>query len=60
VIKDTTQAELPPGFQTTEFLLDRGMIDAIVTRNQMRESLINYLDYLTAGKPKPAPRKKAS
>jgi len=60
VIKDTTQAELPPGFQTTEFLLDHGMIDAIVTRNQMRESLINYLDYLTAGKPKPAPRKKAS
>ena len=64
VIKDTTQAELPPGFQTAEFLLDRGMIDAIVTRNQMRESLVGYLDYLTAGtaKPKPrrAPRKKAS
>ena len=64
VIKDTTQAELPPGFQTTEFLLDRGMIDAIVTRNQMRESLINYLDYLTAGMTKPnvkrAPRKNAS
>ena len=64
VIKDTTQAELPPGFQTTEFLLDRGMIDAIVTRNQMRESLINYLNYLTAGTTKPkakrAPRKKAS
>ena len=64
VIKDTTQAELPPGFQTTEFLLDRGMIDAIVTRNQMRESLINYLDYLTAGMTKPKakrpPRKKAS
>ena len=64
VIKDTTQAELPPGFQTTEFLRDRGMIDAIVTRNQMRESLINYLNYLTAGMTKPkarrAPRKKAS
>ena len=64
VIKDTTQAELPPGFQTAEFLLDRGMIDAIVTRNQMRESLINYLDYLTAGMARPkakrAPRKKAS
>ncbi|MBT4902319.1 MAG: acetyl-CoA carboxylase carboxyl transferase subunit beta, partial [Verrucomicrobia bacterium] len=64
VIKDTTQAELPPGFQTTEFLLDRGMIDAIVTRNQMRESLINYLNYLTAGMTKPkakrTPRKKAS
>ena len=64
VIKDTTQAELPPGFQTAEFLLARGMIDAIVTRNQMRESLINYLDYLSAGLAKPkanrAPRKKAS
>ena len=30
VIKDTTQAELPPGFQTAEFLLDHGLIDAIV------------------------------
>ena len=64
VIKDTTQAELPPGFQTAEFLLDRGMIAAIVTRNQMRESLINYLDYLSAGLAKPkakrAPRKKVS
>ena len=64
VIKDTTQAELPPGFQTAEFLLDRGMIDAIVTRNRMRESLIDYLDYLSAGLAKPkakrAPRKKAS
>src|ERR1051326_5527657 len=27
VIKDTTQAELPPGFQTSEFLLERGLID---------------------------------
>ena len=26
VIKDTTQAELPPGFQTAEFLLDHGAI----------------------------------
>jgi acetyl-CoA carboxylase carboxyl transferase subunit beta len=28
VIKDTTQAELPPGFPTAEFLLDHGLIDA--------------------------------
>mgnify|MGYP001433122266 FL=1 len=48
VIKDTTQAELPPGFQTAEFLIDRGMIDAIVPRNEMRNSLINYLDYMSA------------
>ena len=32
VIKDTTQAELPPGFQTAEFLLEHGLIDAIVSR----------------------------
>ena len=48
VIKDTTQAELPPGFQTAEFLIDRGMIDAIVPRNEMRNSLINYLNYMSA------------
>ena len=53
VIKDTTQAELPPGFQTAEFLLNRGMIDAIVARNEMRNSLIDYLDYLTVSLTKP-------
>jgi acetyl-CoA carboxylase carboxyl transferase subunit beta len=47
VIKDTTQAELPSGFQTTEFLVDRGLIDAIVPRKEMRDRLIYYLDFLT-------------
>ena len=49
VIKDTTQAELPPGFQTAEFLLDHGLIDAIVPRKEMKPRLIEYLDYLTDG-----------
>jgi acetyl-CoA carboxylase carboxyl transferase subunit beta len=48
VIKDTTQAELPPGFQTAEFLLDHGLIDAIVPRKEMKTRLGEYLDYLTA------------
>jgi acetyl-CoA carboxylase carboxyl transferase subunit beta len=48
VIKDTTQAELPPGFQTAEFLLDHGLIDAIVPRKEMKARLIDYLGYLTA------------
>jgi acetyl-CoA carboxylase carboxyl transferase subunit beta len=48
VIKDTTQAELPPGFQTAEFLLDHGLIDAIVPRKEMKGRLGEYLDYLTA------------
>jgi acetyl-CoA carboxylase carboxyl transferase subunit beta len=47
VIKDTTQAELPSGFQTAEFLLDRGLIDAIVPRKEMKDRLIEYLDFLT-------------
>jgi acetyl-CoA carboxylase carboxyl transferase subunit beta len=50
VIKDTTQAELPPGFQTAEFLLDHGLIDAIVSRKEMKAQLIAYLDFFTAGK----------
>jgi acetyl-CoA carboxylase carboxyl transferase subunit beta len=47
VIKDTTQAELPPGFQTAEFLLDHGLIDAIVPRKEMKARLIGYLDFMT-------------
>lgn len=50
VIKDTTQAELPPGFQTAEFLLDRGLIDAIVPRKDMKARLIGYLDCLLASR----------
>jgi acetyl-CoA carboxylase carboxyl transferase subunit beta len=49
VIKDTTQAELPEGFQTAEFLLEHGLIDAIVRRPEMKEKLIYYLDFLTHG-----------
>jgi acetyl-CoA carboxylase carboxyl transferase subunit beta len=50
VIKDTTQAELPPGFQTAEFLVEHGLVDAIVPRNSMKDQLIEYLNYLTTAK----------
>jgi acetyl-CoA carboxylase carboxyl transferase subunit beta len=46
VIKDTTQSELPPGFQTAEFLQDHGLIDAIVSRKEMKERLVTYLDFM--------------
>ena len=49
VIKDTTQSELPPGFQTSEFLLDHGLIDAIVPRKDLKSRLIAYLTFLTPG-----------
>jgi acetyl-CoA carboxylase carboxyl transferase subunit beta len=50
VIKDTTQAELPPGFQTAEFLLDHGLIDKIIPRKEMKAQLAYYLDFLTETK----------
>jgi acetyl-CoA carboxylase carboxyl transferase subunit beta len=46
VIKDTTQSELPSGFQTAEFLVERGLIDSIIPRKQMKEKLARFLDYL--------------
>jgi acetyl-CoA carboxylase carboxyl transferase subunit beta len=49
VIKDTTQAELPPGFQTAEFLLDHGLIDAIVPRKEMKPRLVEYLNFMANG-----------
>lgn len=43
VIKETTQQDLPKGFQTSEFLLDRGLIDMIIPRGEMRDRLISLL-----------------
>src|SRR5688500_9256845 len=49
VIKDTTQSELPPGFQTAEFLLDHGLLDSIVPRKDMKDRLVYYLDFMMEG-----------
>jgi acetyl-CoA carboxylase carboxyl transferase subunit beta len=46
VIKETTHQDLPPGFQTAEFLQDHGLIDLIVHRKQLRATLITLLNYL--------------
>jgi acetyl-CoA carboxylase carboxyl transferase subunit beta len=46
VIKDTTQSELPSGFQTAEFLLEHGLIDSIVPRKEMKDRLVFYLDFM--------------
>jgi acetyl-CoA carboxylase carboxyl transferase subunit beta len=50
VIKDTTQAELPPGFQTAEFLLDHGLIDSLVPRKEMKARLSDYLRFMSSGR----------
>ncbi len=43
VIKETTQQDLPDGFQTSEFLLEHGLIDQIVHRHQMKARLAHLL-----------------
>lgn len=43
VIKEGTNQELPPGFQKSEFLLDRGLIDQIVPRHKLRERIVHFL-----------------
>ncbi len=43
VIRDTIKQELPEGFQTAEFALEHGLIDAIVERSQLRSVLAQIL-----------------
>ena len=45
VIEQTIQQELPPGFQRSEFLLDHGMIDRIVPRNELRATLSSLIRF---------------
>lgn len=46
VIRNTIRQELPPGFQSAEFLLEHGMIDAVVPRENQREHLARLLALL--------------
>jgi acetyl-CoA carboxylase carboxyl transferase subunit beta len=45
VIEQTIRQKLPKGFQRSEFLLEHGMLDAIVDRRDLRNYLINSLDF---------------
>lgn len=44
VIQDTIKQTLPPGFQTAEFALEHGLIDAIVERRDLRDYLIELVE----------------
>jgi acetyl-CoA carboxylase carboxyl transferase subunit beta len=50
VVEATTQSELPADFQTAEFLMKHGLIDAIVSRLDMKARLSTYLDFMMAGR----------
>jgi len=45
VIEQTIRQKLPPGFQKSEFLLKHGLIDMIVNRKNMRETLSRIMSY---------------
>jgi len=45
VIKETTRADLPEGFQTSEFLLEHGLVDQIVDRHDLRDRLIGLMNH---------------
>jgi acetyl-CoA carboxylase carboxyl transferase subunit beta len=63
VIATTIKKELPKGFQRSEFLLEKGQIDRIVPRGQMRDELARLLAYATGRDPvsayKPSPGQQA-
>ena len=46
VIEQTVRETLPEGFQRSEFLLEKGAIDMIVDRRQMRDELYSVLSKL--------------
>ena len=46
VIEQTIRQKLPKDFQRSEFLLDHGMIDAIVDRREMRDYIIKLLSFM--------------
>lgn len=45
VIQETTNTKLPEGFQTAEFLLEKGLIDRVVNRKNLRHELALCLEY---------------
>jgi acetyl-CoA carboxylase carboxyl transferase subunit beta len=64
VIRQTIGEDLPPGFQRAEFVLEKGFVDRIVHRKQMREEVSRLLEFFwrstrgfaADGKPSPHPQ----
>jgi acetyl-CoA carboxylase carboxyl transferase subunit beta len=46
VVKETTHQNLPPGFQTAEFMMEHGLVDDIVARKNLRGKLGKLLTYM--------------
>jgi acetyl-CoA carboxylase carboxyl transferase subunit beta len=48
VIEQTIRQKLPPGFQRSEFLLEHGMLDAVVPRKELKPYIGRALDFMAA------------
>jgi acetyl-CoA carboxylase carboxyl transferase subunit beta len=48
VIEQTIRQKLPAGFQRSEFLLQHGMLDAVVPRKQLKPYIARALDFMAA------------
>jgi acetyl-CoA carboxylase carboxyl transferase subunit beta len=48
VIEQTIRQKLPPGFQRSEFLLQHGILDAVVPRKQLKPYIARALDFMAA------------
>ena len=46
VVRDTTGKDLPEGFQTSEFLLDKGFLDFITHRKNLKDKVNLYIDLI--------------
>lgn len=53
VIKQTTQEDIPEGFQRSEFVLRHGLLDMIVHRQELKDTLIRLLSYMAGSRPVP-------
>jgi acetyl-CoA carboxylase carboxyl transferase subunit beta len=51
VIEETIREKLPPGFQRAEYLLEHGMIDMVVHRHKLRDTIIRVLKLLAGQTP---------
>jgi acetyl-CoA carboxylase carboxyl transferase subunit beta len=54
VIEETIRETLPPGFQRSEYLVDKGMVDKVVGRKDLPETLGRVLGALMQGRARAA------
>ena len=45
VIKETIKKDLPEGFQSSEYLMEHGFLDFIIDRSQLKERLVELMDF---------------